>query len=113
MKAEANKGEQTDTEHDQWLEGLPTWVVALTRGLIGVTALGGGTALLFLGPQDMTTPQATVTSSLIAFGFGMLSSFFLGSLTFRRKSAIVATGSFALFLILFIFSRGKTLTCRP
>ncbi len=101
------KTREEAAEDDAWLERLPTWVVAITRGLLGLLSIGGGVFLAFYGPPEMNTLQATITSSLFAFGVGMLSSFFLGSLRFRRKNAIIATGSFALFLILIYFFSGK------
>lgn len=94
---------------DEWLKNLPIWAVAVTRILLGGLTLGGGVYLAFNGPQEMSILQAAIVASLFAFGAGMLSAFFTGSLRYKRKNSLIATGSFALFIILIYVLRGKDL----
>lgn len=96
--------ESVDSSGYSWLDGVPFWVLAAIRAVLGICAAATGALLAFTMPEPNLI-QASIISGLFAFGLGMLSAFFMGTLTFRQKNKIIATGSFALFLILLFVLR--------
>jgi len=83
-----------------WIDELPVWAVVTIRLGLGMSSVGLATLLAFVFP-DPTLLQAGIVSSIAAFGVGLLSSFFLGKIQFKYKGGLIATGCFALFLVIF------------